>query len=151
MDGGNIVPTFWKGKHNKVKITTADKWFSICVRLDAIIEESHGFARCSTCKKPVFWRDGDCGHYATRDHPMTRFNEQNSHFQCHSCNRFKKGEQGKHGIEIDKLYGGGTAQRLIELSEIGGQKIHTKLALKDISKEYRLKAKKIAKEKGIEL
>lgn len=145
------MPTFYKKGKGEYKENRADFWFSRFIRLRDVIEDTHGFARCITCKRPFHWLEGDCGHFATREHPVTRFNEENSHFQCHSCNRFKGGEQGKHGIEIDKLYGEGTAKKLIDLSEIRGQKTHTKLALKEIAKEYRLKAKAIAKQKGIEL
>ena len=52
---------------------------------------------------------------------------------------------------IDRLYGAGTAEMLIDLSEIRGQKVHTKVSLKILAKEFRLLAKAEAKKKGVEL
>lgn len=136
----------------KFKRTTADDWFSKFIRLRDII--SGEYCRCITCGKPIHWKyEAQCGHYATRGKPMTRFMEQNCHAQCPTCNSpdHGKGEQAKHGFAIDRLYGDGTAKKLIALSEIRGQKVYIKLRLKDIAKEYRLKAKTMAKEKGVEL
>lgn len=135
------------------KKTTADDWFSKYIRLRDIIDNSHGFCRCITCGKIFFWKEGDCGHFVTRNHPMTRFDEINCNAQCKRCNSNigKKGEQYKHGKAIDHKYGEGTADKLMELGSIRGQKTHGKIALKDIAKEYRLKTKKIAERKGIEL
>ena len=141
--------TFYKAGKKKVKITTADNWFSKFIRIRDIVYGKT--IVCPTCGMPFYWKDSDCGHYMTRDKPMTRFNEQNCHAQCQSCNRFRGGEQSLHGKFIDYKYGAGTSDMLIALSKIRGQKRHTDLALKDIAKEYRLKAKAMAKEKGITL
>ena len=137
------------GKRGKIKRTTADKWFSLYIRLRDIV--SGEYCRCVTCNKAIHWRlQAECGHYATREKPMTRFHEQNCHAQCNACNRPDggKGEQAKHGFAIDRMYGRGTAIMLIDLSEIRGQKIHTGVSLKVIAKEYRLKVKVLAKRKG---
>ncbi len=146
------MQSFWKTGNHKTKITTADKWFSIFIRLRDVIDGSNGFCRCITCNTAHHWKDGDCGHFQTRDNPMTRFHEKNANFQCPSCNRFKKGDQYRHGRAIDRLYGKGTADLLEDLAGIRGAAVpHKALALKDIAKEYRLKAKVEAKKKGIEL
>ena len=139
---------FEKPGRHKIKRTTADRWFSLYIRLRDIT--SGEYCRCVTCNKPVHWRyEAECGHYATREKQTTRFNEQNSHAQCKACNNFGKGEQAKHGFAIDRIYGPGTAEKLINLSEIRGQKIHTSVSLKYIVKEYRLKAQKLAKKRGL--
>lgn len=130
-----------------MKKNTADKWFSLFIRLRDCIWGEYG--PCITCKKPTKWNEGDCGHFATRDRPMTRYDDRNCHLQCPTCNRFKSGEQAKHGFAIDEKYGPGTAKELIELSEIRGQKVHTKVSLKEIATKYRLKAKELAKERGV--
>lgn len=133
-----------------MKRTTADKWFSDFVRIRGV--ECGVRGPCFTCGKWVHWKyEGDCGHFQTRNKPLTRFHEQNAHLQCYECNRFKKGEQDLHGVKIDQKYGPGTAQKLRDLAGIRGGKDHAKLALKEIAKEYRLKTKAMAKEKGVEL
>ena len=129
------------------KKTNADKWFSIFVRLRDASES--GYASCCTCGIVDHWKNMDAGHFQDRGKPMTRFNEKNSHIQCKACNRFKNGEQYKHALYIDYKYGEGTASVLDSLGRIRGQKYHTTLSLKEIAKEYRIKAKKLAKEKGL--
>jgi len=143
------MKTYFKTDRNKIKRTTADKWYSKFIRIRDIVYDE--IIICPTCGMPFHWKESDCGHYMTRDKPMTRFNEQNCHAQCYSCNRFRGGEQSLHGKFIDYKYGAGTSDKLIALSKIRGQKVHTQLALKDIANEYRLKAKEIAKKRGIEL
>ena len=144
------MPTFWKQDTNKIiKITTADRWFSYYTRL--VDSNGNGYVQCVTCKKWFFWKYVQCGHFVTREKPATRFNEQNCNPQCESCNCFHDGEQGKHALAIDKKYGSGTAQRLVDLGDIRGQKVHDQYTLKLISDEYRLKAKALAKERGLEI
>lgn len=136
------------GRRGKIKRTTADKWFSLFIRLRDI--KTGEYCACVTCNKMLHWKyDAECGHYATRGKPMTRFNEQNCHAQCHNCNGNNHGEQAKHGFAIDRMYGNGTAKMLIDLSEVRGQKVHTKVSLKEIATEYRLKAKSLAKKRGV--
>lgn len=134
---------------NRVKKSNADKWFSIFIRLrDA---QYGGYCQCCTCGAVWFWKEITCGHFQLRNRSMTRFNEQNCNAQCVSCNKYKKGEQHKHSLYIDNKYGKGTAVKLENLAAIRGQTIHTKLHLKEIAKEYRIKAKEMAEEKGVEL
>ena len=141
---------FGKVKRKKIKITTPDKWFSILIRIRDIVYGE--YCICVTCGKPLHWKyDAQCGHFATRGHPMTRFEKRNCHAQCAKCNAINSGEQAKHGFAIDKMYGPGTAQELIDLSEIRGQKEFTKMALDDLSKQFRVEAKALAKKKGITL
>ena len=132
----------------KIKITTADKWFSKYIRVRDIVGGE--FCRCITCKKPLHWKfEAQCGHFAKRGEPMTRFHEQNCHAQCAWCNGQNEGEQATHGFAIDKMYGAGTAQKLIHLSKVRGQKPYEKMSLKEIANKYREKFNKLVKEKGI--
>jgi hypothetical protein len=140
---------FPKIKKKKITITTADKWFSYYTRLCDAYES--GYARCFTCGSVRWWKAMHCGHFVSRGKPMTRFNEQNCHSQCPTCNGEGNGQLALYTIALDKLYGEGTAQKLIDLGSIRGQKIHDKLALKAISDEYRIKAKKLAQQKGLEI
>jgi hypothetical protein len=142
------MKTYFKTKRQKIKSSRADYWFSRYIRIRDSYES--GYGRCCTCGKAIFWLHADCGHYVTRDRTNTRFNEQNAHLQCKFCNGVKKGEQGKHGIFIDKKYGQGTAEKLMNLGDIRGSKL-SKFDEGLISKEYQKKAKEIAKKKGIEL
>jgi len=128
----------------------SDKWFSIYIRLRDAYSGS-GFVRCITCPTIGHWKTMTNGHFVKRNKPMTRFNEENCAAQCVHCNGYADGEQFKHGKAIDKKYGSGTAEKLMQLGNIRGQKIHTKFHLEIIAKEYRLKSREMARLKGIEL
>ena len=87
----------------------------------------------------------------TREKPLTRFHEKNSHPQCKHCNNEGKGEQALHGRYIDERYGAGTAGMLLDMSRMRGQKVHDDAALALIAGEYRLKARELAHQKGLEI
>ena len=64
-----------------------DKVFSRYIRLrDAM---PSGFFRCIACGqiKPI--SQADCGHYHSRTHTATRWDEDNCHAECRYCNRFR--------------------------------------------------------------
>jgi len=131
------------------KKTTADKWFSIYIRLRDSMH--NGMCQCITCGKYDDWRNMTCGHFDKRGKPATRFKEKNCAAQSVKCNAYCDGEQFKHGRAIDQKYGLGTAEYLMSLGSIRGQKIHTKTHLDMIAKEFRLRCHDIARQKGIEL
>ena len=115
-----------------------DKLFSEYVRRrDA---DKNGVVRCCTCNTPHHWKDGDCGHFVPRDRKAVRWDKRNSHFQCPFCNRFRSGEQHKHGEYIDKRYGKGTAQYLQDISRVRGCKVDAgwiMVMIEDIKKEIK--------------
>ena len=141
------MPTFWKTTSVKIKITTADAWFSKYIRLRDAYD--NGYASCVTCGKPYHWREMHCGHFVTRDKMSTRFHEWNSHAQCESCNLFRKGEQARHALRIDKMYGPGKAQMLVDLGDVKSAMAREDYKL--MANKYRIMAKEEAKKKGIEL
>lgn len=122
------------------QIIKLDKIFSEYIRLrDA---NRQGICFCITCGRPFYWKNGDAGHYVQRDRLATRYDEKNVNAQCKYCNRFRSGEQYIHGVEIDKKYGNGTAQRIILISKAKGSKID--LYWIDIKlKEYKIKTRKL--------
>ena len=93
-----------------------DKWFSLYIRLrDA---NDFGLVQCFTCGVVKPYNKGmQCGHFQSRSHLSTRFDEVNCQPQCVGCNMFKQGEQYKFALNIDAKYGEGTAQELQFLSK----------------------------------
>jgi len=93
-----------------------DVWyeFSRFIRLrDAIRTTGNcNSAVCITCGKLELITNMDCGHCFSRQYTNTLFHEKNNHAQCKGCNGFRSGEQYLYCIEIDKLYGDGTAEML---------------------------------------
>jgi len=106
----NKGKSYWKKR--------ADRLFSLWIRQrDA---RSDGICVCITCGTPYPWRYIDAGHFMSRQHEATRYNEKNCHCQDKKCNNknWNQGEQFLHGQYIDKRYGPGTAERLSILSKV---------------------------------
>lgn len=62
-----------------------DKVFSLYIRLRDVMP--NGYFRCISCGRIKPFAEGDCGHYHSRTHMATRFEEDNCHLECRSCNR----------------------------------------------------------------
>lgn len=68
-------------------IRKLDKLFSLYIRLrDAM---PSGYVRCISCGQIKRFEDVDCGHFHSRTHMSTRFDEDNCNAECAYCNRFK--------------------------------------------------------------
>ena len=87
-----------------------DNVFSIYVRKRYSID---GKASCFTCDKVDDWNKLQCGHFQSRKHYATRWDETNCQVQCVGCNVYRYGEQYKFGIYLDQVHGLGTSERLI--------------------------------------
>lgn len=74
----------------KVKTTAQlkkelDKYFSLYIRL------SHP-PKCFTCGRMFTVKTLQCGHFITRNHTATRWDENNCRPQCAGCNMFGGGK-----------------------------------------------------------
>ena len=88
-----------------------DKWFSLYIRLRYANE--YGMIQCFTCGIVRGYKDGmQNGHFQSRKHLATRFDEENCQVQCIKCNMFSQGEQFKFGINLDAKYGEGKAEEM---------------------------------------
>tara|TARA_R100000935_G_scaffold58056_1_gene93718 strand:+ start:1913 stop:2302 length:390 start_codon:yes stop_codon:yes gene_type:complete len=74
---------------------------------------------CFTCGKKDHWKKLQNGHFQSRKHYSTRWDEINCQVQCAGCNVFKYGEQYVFGAKLDQKFGEGTSRRL----HIKGQQI----------------------------
>jgi len=123
-----------------------DKIFSIFIRLRWATNE--GLCQCVTCGKVSHYKKMQCGHFQSRRHHATRWNEQNCAAQCISCNCFQQGQQYRFSLYLDGKYGEGTAQELEYLA-----KQITKISRSDYEENisyYKDLVKKLKTEKGIE-
>ena len=87
-----------------------DNIFSQYIRLR--YADDLGNTECFTCGKIDHWKKLQCGHFQSRKHYSTRWNETNCQVQCSGCNVFKYGEQYLFGLNLDKKYGLGTSEQL---------------------------------------
>ena len=95
-------------RKNHVKLL--DNKFSQYIRLRNA--NALGIAKCYTCGKIDHWKRLQNGHFQSRKHYGTRFDETNCQVQCVYCNVYKYGEQYKFGLRLDKDFGQGTAEAL---------------------------------------
>ena len=92
-----------------------DKWFSLYIRLRDANE--YGMVQCFTCGIVRGYKDGmQNGHFQSRKHMATRFDEENCQNQCIKCNIFRSGEQYLFSLRLDEKYGEGTAEELEHLA-----------------------------------
>ena len=88
-----------------------DKWFSLYIRLREANE--YGMVQCFTCGIVRGYKDGmQNGHFQSRKHLSTRFDEENCQNQCIKCNIFDSGQQYLFSIRLDEKYGEGTSEEL---------------------------------------
>lgn len=71
-----------------------------------------GSVSCFTCGVVKHWKKQQAGHFQSRSHHSTRWDEVNVQVQCVKCNMYRQGEQYKFGIYLDQKYGDGTALEL---------------------------------------
>jgi hypothetical protein len=78
----------------KVKRSTIvknlDTVFSQYIRLRYAKNE---IAECVTCGKKDHWKKLQCGHFQSRRHYSTRWDENNVGVQCYGCNITSQGQQ----------------------------------------------------------
>lgn len=120
-------------KSNLIK--KADAIFSQYIRQR--YADANGIAECFTCGKKDHWKNLQCGHFMSRKHYSTRWDETNCQVQCAGCNVFRYGEQYKFGRNLDIELGNGTAEGLHQKS----RKImkYDSIDLMDLIKHYQKK------------
>ena len=88
---------------NKKLIQQLDTEFSIFIRRRYAIND---IATCVTCGKQDHWKKLQAGHFMSRKHLSTRWDEDNVQVQCAGCNIFRAGEQflfSKHlGLKLSE-------------------------------------------------
>ena len=89
--------SFWKKK--------ADAVFSIFIR-------QRGKGICFTCGLMRTWKEMQCGHFNSRSHSITRYDEINCQSQCLNCNIWRRGNIPEFALRLDEKYGLGTASAL---------------------------------------
>ncbi len=97
-----------KTKRKKL-IDKLDKIFSLYIRQRKAQNE---IAECFTCGKQDHWKKLQNGHFQSRKHYSTRWDEYNCQVQCAGCNVFRYGEQYKFAKNLDETYYKGLAEEL---------------------------------------
>ena len=131
---------------NKLK-KELDTIFSLYIRLRDATDE--GMVQCFTCGKVAHYKTGmQNGHFQSRRHLATRFDEINCQVQCVGCNMFKSGEQFKFHLNLNAKYGEDTS---INLQHKAMQSVKiTRVEYQDYISYYKEAVENLKKEKGIE-
>ena len=96
----------------------ADTWFSKYVRYrDAQKRGGEYYAPCITCDKWLPIKQMHAGHFQSRRHNSTRYDDENVNAQCAACNTYNQGEQFKYSKALNLKYGDGTAEKLEKLAQ----------------------------------
>jgi len=117
-----------KKSTRKRLIDKLDKIFSQYIRLR---ESKNGNSECFTCGKVDHWKKLQNGHFMSRKHLSTRWDETNCQVQCAGCNVFRYGEQYKFSVGLNNKYGDGTADAMLQKSretlKIDNAELETKI------------------------
>jgi len=122
-----------------------DDIFSDYIRLRDANE--FGQTICISCTAEHYWNFMDCGHFVSRKHLATRYNEKNCNSQCVHCNRERDGNTDGYEVGLIKKYGTEVIEELerehrktVKISEYEAQ---------EMIKEYKLKVKELKLQKGL--
>lgn len=94
----------------KSLIAKLDAVFSTYIRRRYAVNE---IAECYTCGKKEHWKKQHAGHFASRRHYSTRWNEYNVQVQCPGCNIWQQGMQFQFGKNLCLQYGDNFADDLM--------------------------------------
>lgn len=95
-------------------IKELDTVFSQFIRLRYAKNE---IAECVTCGKKDHWSKLQNGHWASRRHYSTRWDERNCNVQCASCNVFRAGEIYLYTKYLCSQYGDNFPEELYAKSQ----------------------------------
>jgi 5-methylcytosine-specific restriction endonuclease McrA len=115
-----------------------DKVFSLYIRLR---DSKDGYGNCCTCGKRIHYKEGHCGHFISRRHYGTRWNEYNCALQCVKCNLFDQGRQYDFSLYIRRKHGEEVLEEILQRSKETVK--FTKSDYEQMIKEYKDKVKEI--------
>lgn len=129
-----------------VLIKQADEVFSEFIRLrDAA--SFCGHVKCFICSTEKHWRQMQCMHFITRDAMATRFDEDNCHTGCESCNCYDGEHCDKYRVEMEKVYGPNIVYDLLSRSRSLAK--FTRSDVSEMIGKYKEKIKELRKQKHL--
>ena len=102
-----------KKPSRKTIVKKLDTVFSQFIRRRFAVNE---ISECVTCGTKSHYKKLQAGHFISRKHYSTRWDETNVQVQCYSCNVMRYGEQYKYGLYLEKAYEKGMAEQLLNKS-----------------------------------
>lgn len=126
-------------------IKKLDRVFSEFIRLRDTMP--NGMFRCISCGKIKPYSQADCGHYHSRTHMSTRFDEENANAECRACNRFC----ADHLVGYRKNLIAKIGEHRLDVLEWRAHQMKkwSDFELKELIKHYQAKIKDLKGEKGL--
>lgn len=118
-----------------------DEVFSKYIRLRNADE--NGMVKCFTSDKIMHWKDSHAGHFISRRHLSTRWNEINVQVQSVAENIFNQGNAPEFGRRIISLYGADKYEELYMLSKYATR--YTRFFYETMIQEYTNKVNELMK------
>ncbi len=124
-----------------------DKVFSLYIRLRDSKPFNYRFFKCISCGEIKPFEQADCGHFHSRRHLSTRFDEDNAHAECRACNRFS----ADHLINYEKNLIAKIGQQKFDLLKVkaAGTSKMSDFEYEQLIKYYKALNKKLRKKKGL--
>jgi len=132
-------------KEIKERLKTHSDWLNQLQKVfNSYIRARDKNKPCISCKRPLIGKF-DAGHYYTVGaYPNLRFNENNTHGQCVSCNRDKHGNLLEYAENLPKRIGLDNFDKLKQ-DKNKSLKLSTE-EIKELIKYYKLKLKQFINE-----
>ena len=128
-----------KKPKRKTLVRKLDQIFSLYIRTrDA---DKKGICTCCTCGKKLPVKQIHCGHFMSRRHMATRWDEDNCNSQCVKCNTFNQGEQYKYALFLNKKFDTDKASELLVKSRQTTK--YTILDLEEMIEHFKTLLKKL--------
>jgi len=129
------VPKTAKKPTRSKLVKKLDTVFSQYIRLSNA--DISGYCICVTCNKKFFWKEIQAGHFMSRKHYSTRWDERNVKPQCVACNVYRAGEQYKYSLYL----GNNLSKKLLEESR--ELRKFTNIELEEMIADYSERVKKL--------
>lgn len=129
-------------KSRKQLVIALDRVFSKYIRT---LYSENGLVECCTCGNKLPINKIQCGHFMSRRHYSTRWDEENVSPQCMKCNMYSQGEQFLFSKYIDNKYGEGYSEVLMYKSRETVK--FSDFELEEMITDYKEKLKDLEKSK----
>ena len=128
-------------------IRKLDRVFSLYIRLRDVMP--NGYVRCIACGRIKKFEEVDCGHFHSRTHMSTRYDEDNCHAECRYCNRISADHIIGYSQNLIRKIG----QTRFDFLKVKAHsaKHYSDCELEELIKRYTLEVKKLSSLKGIKV
>lgn len=100
-----------KKKRKPNLILKLDRIFSKYIRLRDVMP--NGYFMCISCGQIKPFDKADCGHFFSRTHMATRYDEDNCNAECSACNRFSADHIATYQINLVRKIGQKRFEKLV--------------------------------------